>query len=162
MGYFTKSEYTSKFKSEYANQSDLNLVLIHFSTEEEYTSTLRSFGLKVYDGNLVYIPYPKDVTSFSEYCTYYDDLTTSDLKGSDKYQNLNTLAMAQIYIQMYNYLYGGYRDMIYDTSYMDKFENVEKLIEITADIREKSQSISEDEQVEVEKIRDALGNKPAL
>ena len=158
LGYFTKSEYTSKFKSEYANQSDLNLVLIHFSTEEEYTSTLRSFGLKVYDGNLVYIPYPKDVTSFSEYCTYYDDLTTSDLKGSDKYQNLNTLAMAQIYIQMYNYLYGGYRDMIYDTSYMDKFENVEKLIEITADIREKSQSISEDEQVEVEKIRDALAN----
>ncbi len=156
LGYFTKSEYTATFKSKFTNQSDLNLILIHFSTEKEFNSTLRSFGLKTYDNNLVYIPYPEDVKTFSEYCTYYDDLTTSDLRGSDKYQSLNTLAIAQIYIQMYNYLYGGYRDYLYDSSYVSNFENVEDLIKITEDIRNKSQSSGLDEETEINKIRDEL------
>ncbi|MDE7263320.1 MAG: hypothetical protein K2N64_01485 [Anaeroplasmataceae bacterium] len=158
LGYFTKSEYTNKFKSDFANQSDLNLVLIHFSTEKEYTSTLRSFGLKVYENNLVYIPYPEDIKNFSEYCTYYDELTSNDLRGSDKYQNLNTLAIAQLYIQIYNYLYGGYRNYIYDDSYVQYFDKVEDLIKITEDIREKSQAVAANEEAEVNKIRDALAN----
>ncbi|MDE7213803.1 MAG: hypothetical protein K2N42_04420, partial [Anaeroplasmataceae bacterium] len=154
---FTKSEYTSKFKSDFANQSDLNLVLIHFSTEQEYTSTLRSFGLKVYDSNLVYIPYPDDVKTFADYCNYYDDMSSTDVR--DKHQSLNTLAIAQIYIQMYNYLYGGYRDYLYDDSYANYFDNVEDLIKITASIRENSQLLANNEEAEVNKIRDALADK---
>ncbi len=156
LGYFTKSEYTSTFKSKFTNQSDLNLVLIHFSTEKEFNSTLRAFGLRAYENDLVYIPYPDHIKTFSEYCTYYDELTSSDLRGSDKYQSLNTLAIAQIYIQIYNYLYGGYRDYLYDTSYTHYFDNVEDLIEITKDIRDKSQAGSIDEEAEINKIRDAL------
>ncbi len=155
LGYFTKSEYVNKFKSDFANQSDLNLILIRFSTEDEFNSTLRSFGLSVYDKKLVYVPYPSNVTTFSEYCEYYDDLSSTELK--DVHQDLNTLAIAQIYIQMYNYLYGGYRDYLYDSSYANHFNNVEDLIKITEDIRDKSQTV-EDEETELNKIRDALAN----
>ncbi|MCM1131630.1 MAG: hypothetical protein NC310_01050 [Roseburia sp.] len=162
LGYFTKSEYTDKFKSDFANQSNLNLILIHFSTEQEFNSTLRSFGLKVYEKNLVYIPLlvddeGKPTETFTEYCTRYDDMSTSDLR--DIHQSLNTLAIAQIYIQMYNYLYGGYRDYLYDDSYANYFDNVEDLIKITADIRDKSQLLAGNEEAEVEKIRDALANE---
>ncbi len=155
LGYFTKSEYINKFKSDFANQSDLNLILIRFSTEDEFNSTLRSFGLSVYDKKLVYIPYPSDITTFSDYCEYYDDLSSTELK--DVHQDLNTLAIAQIYIQMYNYLYGGYRDYLYDSSYANYFNNVEDLIKITEDIRDKSQTV-EDEEAELNKIRDTLAN----
>lgn len=157
LGYFKKTEYTNKFKSDFANQSDLSLILIHFSTEQEFTSTLRSFGLKVYDNNLVYIPYPEDVDTFADYCSYYDDMSTSDVR--DKHQSLNTLAIAQIYIQMYNYLYGGYRDYLYDNSYAEYFNNVEDLIKITSSIRDKSQLLASDEETEINKIRDALANQ---
>ena len=54
IGYFTKSEFTSTFKNQFANQCDLNMVLIGFATEEEYYSTLRAFGIKVYEGDYVY------------------------------------------------------------------------------------------------------------
>lgn len=155
LGYFTKNEYTSKFKAEFANQADLNLVLIHFSSEAEYTSTLRSFGLKEYKKNLVFIPKPDSVSNFAEYCDYYDKLTTSDLEAPGVYQRLNTLTIAQIYIQMYNYLYGGYRNYIYDESYVSNFDSVEKLINITSSIRDKSGEI-EDQEAEIKKISDAL------
>lgn len=154
LGYFKKSEYTAKFKSEFANQSNLNLILIHFSTEEEFVSTFRSFGLKIYDNDIVYLPYPDDVKTFSEYCTYYNDITTAELKDSVQY--LNTLAIAQIYIQMYNYLYGGYRDMIYDESYKDKFANVENLIQITEEIRMESQKLAQNEEAELKKIKEKI------
>lgn len=153
LGYFTKTEYTDKFKSNFANQADLNLVLIRFSTEDEFNSTLRSFGLSVYDKKLVYVPYPEDIDNFSDYCDWYDDLSTNELK--DNHQDLNTLAIAQIYIQMYNYLYGGYRDYLYDESYVEYFDNVEDLIKITDSIRNKSQTV-EDEEAELNKIRDSL------
>lgn len=156
LGYFKKSDYISKFKSDFANQADLNLVLIHFSTEQEYKSTLRSFGLKVCDKELVYIPWDKEAhPTYTDYCTYYDELTTSEIR--DNHQNLNNLMIAQIFIQMYNYLYGGYRDYLYDDSYAQKFNNVEDLITITADIRSKSQNLEESEwQTEFEKIKNAL------
>ncbi|MDE7105564.1 MAG: hypothetical protein K2O22_00170, partial [Anaeroplasmataceae bacterium] len=166
LGYFTKTDYTDKFKSDFANQADLNVVLIHFSTDKEYNATLRSFGLKVYEKELVYLPYPDDVKTFADYCTYYDEITTSDLR--DRRQSLNTLAIAQIYIQMYNYLYGGYRDELRYTgdefsmesefsgsSYISKMDNVENLIEITKDIRIQSQYVT-DQEDKLNEIRDSL------
>lgn len=143
LGYFSKNEYTSKFKSKFANQGNLNMVLIHFSTEAEYTSTLRAFGLKEFESTLVYIPKPDSAKNFAEYCDYYDDLTTSDLRVPGTYVRLNTLAIAEIYIQMYNYLYGGYRNTLpCPKSYEDKFNQVENLIEITADIKDRTSELA--------------------
>lgn len=56
LGYFNKTDYTSTFKNKFANQGDINVILIHFSTNEEFNSTLRSFGIKQYNDNWYYIP----------------------------------------------------------------------------------------------------------
>ncbi|MDE7162068.1 MAG: hypothetical protein K2N65_04835, partial [Anaeroplasmataceae bacterium] len=154
LGYFSKADYTNKFKSKFANQSDLNLILIHFSTDKEFTSTLRAFGLKAYNNTFVFVP--RGDRNFTDYCTYYDELTTSELRDLEG-SSLNTLAIAQIYIQMYNYLYHGYRDMILPDSFTNKFDNVEDLITITEDIREKSQILTDSEQKEaLDEIRNTL------
>ena len=121
IGYFTKSSFTSKFKEKFTNQGDLNVILIRFASEDEFKATLRSFGLVAYNNKLVYIP--SEDMSYSDYCDYYDDLTTSDIKNVK--EDLLTLDVLEIYIQMYNYLYGGYRDMIYDNSYAEYFNSVD-------------------------------------
>lgn len=145
IGYFTKSEYLSKFKQKFANQSELNLILIRFSTEDEFNSTLRSFGIKQYNSDWYYIP--SDKTSFSDYCDYYDDLTTSDIKNLDgdlAAQRLSKYEIALIYIQMYNYLYGGYRDLINRTQ--DYLYTSVDLRSITETIRQTSQDKISDEE----------------
>lgn len=147
IGYFTKNDFTSKFKSKFTNQGDLNAILIRFASEDEYKDTLRSFGLIEYDKKLVYIP--KNDMTYSEYCDYYDDLTTSDIKTAKV--DLLTLDVLEIYIQMYNYLYGGYRDMIYDTTYADRFNSVD-LISITEEITAKNGLSIDSDEKEVEKI----------
>ncbi len=155
LGYFSQTDYTSKFKSDFGNQHDLNLILIRFATTDEFNATLRSFGIKQYNDNWVYIPSKdglpdaegKGGTSFSDYCDYYDDLTTSDIKSLDgalAAQELTTYDIALIYIQMYNYLYGGYRDIIYSSEYLNQFNSVD-LRKITADIRQKNQTIIQQE-----------------
>ena len=90
IGYFTKNDFTSKFKDEFTNQGDLNLILIRFASEDEFKATLRSFGLVEYDNALVYIPGPEGM-SYSDYCDYYDDLTTSDIKNPDNRVNTRRL-----------------------------------------------------------------------
>ena len=152
LGYFKKTDYTSKFKSKFANQHDLNLILIRFSTEDEFKSTLRSFGLKVYNNTLVQIINVNNVNcTFSEYCTFYDDLTTSDMKDSEITQTLTEVQILKLYIQMYNYLYGGYRDMIYDLQYANRFNNID-LRSITDEIRNEVYYTEEEEMKEVADI----------
>ncbi|MDE7100576.1 MAG: hypothetical protein K2O05_01835, partial [Anaeroplasmataceae bacterium] len=150
LGYFSKSDYTSKFKSKFANQGDLNVLLIRFTSTAEFNSTLRSFGIKEYNDNWYYIPSEEGLpvdgeggTSFSDYCKYYDDLTTSDIKGLDgnlAAQELTVYDVALIYIQIYNYLYGGYRDILYDDQYVSQFNSVD-LRGITEQIRRNTQEI---------------------
>lgn len=147
IGYFTKSEFTSTFKNQFANQCDLNMVLIGFATEEEYYSTLRAFGIKVYEGDYVYLPKTSKDMTFSEYCEYYDDITTTELDSARR--TLSPVMIAEIFIQMYNYLYGGYRDYIYDESYISNFNNVDTLINIADDIRIKYQSQEYEQEVEI-------------
>ncbi len=146
IGYFNKSDYNTKFKNKFANQTELNLILIRFSTEDEFNSTLRSFGIKQYNSDWYYIP-SKDGDSFSDYSDYYDDLSSTDIKDLDgnlAAQRLSKYEIALIYIQMYNYLYGGYRDMInrvedYSYSSVD-------LRDITNKIRATSQELISDEE----------------
>lgn len=152
IGYFTKSDYTSKFKDELTNQGDLNVILIRFASEAEFEDTLRSFGLIEYNSRLVYIP-TKDDMSYSDYCDYYDDLSTTDIKSV--HYKLSTLDVLEIYIQMYNYLYGGYRDYIYTDEYASYFNSVD-LRSVTEQIRNKNNNISgqamEDKIAEIAKV----------
>lgn len=108
LGYFKNSEYISKFKSEYANKFNLNLILIRFSTDDEYNDTLRAFGLKVYNKHLYYIA--GEGKSYVEYCKYYDDLSNTEMTRTalDITSNFSD-SILEIYIQMYNYVYSGYR-----------------------------------------------------
>ena len=157
IGYFKKSDYTDTFKEELTNQGDLNVILIRFASEEEFENTLRSFGLMEYDGKLVYIPAEGEMT-YSEYCDYYDDLTTSDLKDPQKRWSLNTVAVLKIYIQMYNYLYGGYRDMIYDDSFASYFKSVD-LRAVTEKIRTDNAALEGQAEIdEIAKVEKALAD----
>ena len=156
IGFFTKNEFTSKFKSKFTNQGDLNVILIRFASSDEFKDTLRSFGLVEYNSRLVYIP--SEDMSYSDYCDYYDDLTTSDIKAVK--QDLLTLDILEIYIQMYNYLYGGYRDMIYDSSYSSYFNSVD-LRGITESIKNKNGlaiDSDEKEKAEIAKIAKVLAD----
>lgn len=149
IGYFTRSNYTNKFKDELTNQGDLNVILIRFASKDEFEDTLRSFGLIEYNNRLVYIP--GDDMSYSDYCDYYDDLSTSEIKNLPP-QSLSTLDILEIYIQMYNYLYGGYRDFIYSDEYKSYFDNVD-LREVTKDIRKNNVEITKDEETEEAEIQ---------
>ena len=112
--YFADSDYASKFKKLHTNNYDLSLILIHFNSTDEYDDTLRAFGLKFYNKKLYYIGQTKDTQdmSYDEYCKYYDDFSNSDLSRSDDVINLTDAAdegtMLEIYIQIYNYVYGEY------------------------------------------------------
>lgn len=145
LGYFTKSQYTTAYKNEYANKGDLNLILIRFASSDEYNSTLRSFGLKFYKDQLIYIG-SNGTTSFSEYCDYYDDLT---IDTSVDYQTVEDscgeVAILELYIQMYNYLYGGYRDMLYTDAYASNFNNID-LRSVTESIIDKYAPLSDEER----------------
>jgi len=41
IGYFTKNDYTDKFKDELTNQGDLNVILIRFASEEDQITVIR-------------------------------------------------------------------------------------------------------------------------
>lgn len=118
IGNYTRSNYVSKFRSLYANQFDLDLIMIRFASETEYTSTLRAFGIKIYNKNLYYIPAESEDTTYDEYVDYYDDFTVT--ANSSNVYNLsnNPACVLQLYVEMYNYVYGGYynRDKL-DTGY---------------------------------------------
>ena len=70
LGYFEKDDYLDSYRKKFANQGDLNLILIRFADEDEFQSTLRSFGLKVYKNSFVYIPKNPSET-FVDYCNKY-------------------------------------------------------------------------------------------
>lgn len=108
LGYFTTASYISEFKDRFINKNDVNMVLIRFNSEDEFNDTLRAFGIKVYNKQYYYVDgfdtEANKERSYKEYCEYYDDLSNSDLTyiiGSDY--------MLEIFIQIYNYLYSGYR-----------------------------------------------------
>lgn len=109
-GLFSISDYADKFKELYANKYDLEILMIRFNNTDEYNKTLRAFGIKSYNDSFYYISDKKDdgnVMSYQEYCDYYDDYSNSNL--TEKIQNPY---MLEIFIQIYNYLYDGYRDAL--------------------------------------------------
>lgn len=136
LGYFTNTDYISKFKTEYANQHNLNLILIRFATQDEYEDTLRAFGIKVYNKKFYYVngvdPETNTERSYSDYCDYYDDLSNSKLTLEN--EEIDHNRMIEIFIQIYNYLYNGYRTTL--TGGLTDLPSVNKLEDLRAVTRE--------------------------
>lgn len=128
IGYFSNSEFVSKFKTLYANKGDLDLVLIRFSSEDEFNKTLRAFGLKVYNKE-IYLVDAED-KSYEEYCDYYDDLSNSELTKMTKLSN-NPDCILEMYVAIYNYCYDGYRSPIKTVDGIPQINNIDDLRKVS-------------------------------
>ena len=81
-GFYSSSDYVTEFKDNYANQQDLDLLMIRFVSTKEYEDTLRAFGIKVYNKKFYYIsPADGQEMSYSTYCEKFDKITNiNDVK----------------------------------------------------------------------------------
>ena len=114
IGSFTKSDYVSQFKKHYLADYDINLVLLRFSNSDEYEETLRAFGIKSVSSKLYFVGSSMETGSmtYNEYCDYYDDLSTTQVRKCPSISENYTKAILGIYIEIYNYIYGGYRQSL--------------------------------------------------
>ena len=111
IGYFAKSDFISKFKSKHEKDYNVNVVLMRFTDSDEYNETLRAFGLKVTNSKIYFVGDSEETKNmtYNEYCDYYDDLTTTQTRTKLNVSESFSPAILGIYIEMYNYIYGGYR-----------------------------------------------------
>ena len=107
-GYYSTSEFISKFKSEYTDLQKVDVVLIKFTSTDEFENTLRAFGLKFYNNKLYYIADNMGYT-YDEYISYYDKLSTTQYTPDYDVYTVDNDAILEIYTLIYNYIYGGYR-----------------------------------------------------
>ena len=151
-GYYSVSSYVSKFKEEYTNNYDLSAVIINFADSDEMENTLRAFGLKFNGKNLYYIYDSKDTDKYTlnadgymtyeDYIKYYDEFSASNLNnGRDADGNqmatvVSSQAILEIYIQIYNYVYGGYRTKLSSTYTGATYTQLNKLRRLTDEILE--------------------------
>ncbi len=110
-GHYSTSQYISSFKSNYTQTYDVNAILIKFTDNDEFNNTLRAFGIKIYNSKLHYIQDKQGQNmTYQEYIKYYDDFSNSQL---DNIHNAGPIdndgAILELYVQIYNYMYGGYR-----------------------------------------------------
>ncbi len=126
IGYYQNTSYVSKFKSEYTNKYDVDLVMIRFSTSTEYDNVLRAFGVKVYNKRFYFIRdnaddgyddylASSDRITVSAYNTLYDDFSTSQLTKEYGAYELTGEEVFELFIQIYNYQYSGYRTPLTST-----------------------------------------------
>ncbi|MBQ9124378.1 MAG: hypothetical protein IJY14_01685, partial [Acholeplasmatales bacterium] len=134
-------DYVSNFKSEYTKNYSLDLISIRFTDSSELEDTLRAFGLKMYNKNIYYIDFESNCSSlnYDEYIEKYDDINLSKLNSSNHINITSSFpeAMLEIYIQIYNYLYGGYR-----TTLPTSLSNLPEIKELN-DLRKVTRSILE-------------------
>lgn len=151
-GYYSVSQYVSKFKSEYTNNYDMSAVVINFADNEEMENTLRAFGLKFNGKKLYYIYDSKDTKKYTlnsegymtyeDYIEYYNSFSTSNLNnGRDSDGNqmatvVSSQAILEIYIQIYNYIYGGYRTKLSSTYTGTTYTQLNQLRRLTDEILE--------------------------
>ena len=122
-GYFAHSTFVSKYKSKYINTYDINFLQVGFASETEFDNTLRAFGIRIYNkkyyfikdnaktGYKQYLDGGNRIT-YDEYIDYYDDFANSDLTTENGVIAISDETILPIYIALYNYVYGGYRDSI--------------------------------------------------
>ena len=128
-GYFTHSQFKNKFESEKSNTYDLNLVMIRFTSEKEFEDTLRAFGIKIHDKKYYFV-YDKDGASgsltYEEYIKRYDDLKSYDNANETDVVELDGSMVLELYIQLYNYIYGGFKGEL-PSAYDFDFSNINNL-----------------------------------
>lgn len=143
-GTFSYSDIVNKFKTKYTNTYDIHMIPIKFSTTDEFNSTLRAFGVKIYNKKYYFLRdntrkdydtyiNSEDKMSMDKYVDYYNDFSSSNLdKTSSGAYLLSSQQIFELYVQIYNYMYSGYRTKltsIIDVSDLDK--DLNKLRDIT-------------------------------
>lgn len=122
-GYFSHSTFVSKYKSTYINTYGLNLIRVSFASSTEFDNTLRAFGIRIYNKKYYFIKdnaltgYAQyldgsDRMTYDKYVEYYDDFANSDLTTAKGVIEISDETILPLYIALYNYVYGGYRDEI--------------------------------------------------
>lgn len=111
-GYYSTSNYVSAFKKKYINTYNLNAIMIKFTNDEEFTNTLRAFGVKLYNSKYYYIMDEKAGMSYQEYIEYYDNLPNTSLNAEHNVTAISDEAVLELYVQLYNYTYGGFRELL--------------------------------------------------
>ncbi len=163
-GYFATSSFVSKFKSEYTNNFDVNLVMVRFSTESEYSNTLRAFGLK-YNNNKLYFcnnagDFGCEDMTYSEYIDYYDDVTSTVVRNDwIKVSENYSYAILNIYIAIYNYIYAGYRDALPSPITTSPMIELNDLRKVTAEILNNSSEEINNETIEELLAMDAASSE---
>ncbi|MCR5350591.1 MAG: hypothetical protein K6E20_06345 [Acholeplasmatales bacterium] len=115
LGHYSYSNYSIAFEEEYVDTNDVEAIMICFTSDDEYNATLKAFGLKYYNNQLYYIKDKKNNMTYSEYEQYYDDFSNAQLNsayGAICVDNSSYAAILEIYVQLYNYIYSGYRNPI--------------------------------------------------
>jgi hypothetical protein len=109
--------------------------MIRFASTAEYSDTLRAFGLKVYNKNFYFISPENDTMSYTEYVKFYNEITNPvDNKNAINISdNCTDAALLEIYVQIYNYIYGGYRSAL-PTSVTTSVSSLNDLRKVTAEI----------------------------
>ena len=110
-GYYTNSNYVASFKSQYTYTYDVNAIIIKFTNDDEFNNTLRAFGIKIYKNTFWYVKDSKENMTYQEYVDYYDELSNSSLMDP-KAVAIPDNAVLEVYVQLYNYMYGGYRQKL--------------------------------------------------
>ncbi len=113
-GHYSNSSYISQFKTKYTYTYDVDAVLVKFTDSDEFNNTLRAFGIKIYNSKLYHI---KDKLgenmTYQEYIKYYDNFSNSNLNNINRAGAIEDEgAILEIFVQMYNYMYGGYREKL--------------------------------------------------
>lgn len=111
-GYYTTSNYISAFKTKYTRTYDVNAIIIKFTSEDEFNNTLRAFGIKMYNSKYYFIKDKKDNMSYQDYVEYYDEFSNSSLNAEHNVITISDEDVLEIFVQLYNYMYGGYRDFL--------------------------------------------------
>jgi len=142
-GYFAHSTFISKYKTKYINTYDVNFLQVGFASETEFDNTLRAFGIRIYNKKYYFIKDNADNgygsyldsssrMTYDEYVKYYDDFANSDLTTENGVIAITDEAILPIYVALYNYVYGGYRDSIkvsgvYDFETPNDLQDLRKL-----------------------------------
>ena len=136
-GYYKNSEYIDMFKKKWTNQYNVNMIKIKFANSTEFNDTLRAFGLYLYstDSKYYFIYDDKDdqtvKTDYTSYITHYKDFTSTNTAKNLKTngaEEVPSRAVLEIYIMLYNYMYGGYLDELPSACGVDiSFDNLNEL-----------------------------------
>ena len=161
-GYYTNSNYVAEFENEFANQFDLDLLVIRFASKTEFEDTLRAFGVKVYNKEYYQVKenpekYENKTLDYSEYCKLYDKFSNPTKEGSDLvgYKIDDHNKVLELFVEMYNYLYDGYRKGI-TSKYTDSYTG-----NITLnDLRSVTQKIVDNDTVDSELVNTIKKDNP--